>query len=31
LFTLKNAHLSSNRYNVGTQATIAMKFAEYVV
>jgi len=36
LFTLKNAHLSSNSYNFGTQANIAMKFAscmwsEYVV
>jgi len=30
LFTLKDAHLSSNRYNFGTQANIAMKFAEYV-
>jgi len=30
LFTLKNAHLNSIRYNVGTQANIAMKFAEYV-
>jgi len=30
LFTLKNAHLSSNRYNFGTQAYIVMKFAEYV-
>jgi len=28
---LKNAHLSSNSYNFGTQANIAMKFAEYVV
>jgi len=28
LFTLKNAHLSSNSYNFGTQANIAMKFAE---
>jgi len=31
LFTFKNAHLSSNSYIFGTQATIAMKFAEYVV
>jgi len=31
LFTLKNAHLSSISYNFGTQAIIAMKFAEYVV
>jgi len=31
LFTLNNAHLSSNSYNFGTQANIAMKFAEYVV
>jgi len=31
LFTLKNAHLSSNSYNFGTQANIATKFAEYVV
>jgi len=31
LFTLKNARLSSNSYNFGTQANIAMKFAEYVV
>jgi len=31
LFTLKNAHLSSNSYIFGTQANIAMKFAEYVV
>jgi len=30
LFTLKNAHLSSKSYNFGTQANIAMKFAEYV-
>jgi len=30
LFTLKNAHLSSNNYKFGTQANIAMKFAEYV-
>jgi len=28
---LKNAHLSSNSYNFGTQANIAKKFAEYVV
>jgi len=28
---LKNAHLSSNSYNFGTQANIPMKFAEYVV
>jgi len=28
---LKNAHLSSKGYNFGTQANIAMKFAEYVV
>jgi len=28
---LKNAHLSSNSYNFGTQANIAMKFAEYVI
>jgi len=27
LFTLKNAHLSSNTSNFGTQANIAMKFA----
>jgi len=31
LFTLKNTHLSSNSYICGTQANIAMKFAEYVV
>jgi len=31
LFTLKNAHLCSNSYNFGTQANIAMKFAEYMV
>jgi len=31
LFTLKNAHLSSNSYIFGKQAIIAMKFAEYVV
>jgi len=31
LFTLKNGHLSSNSYIFGTQANIAMKFAEYVV
>jgi len=31
LFTLKNAHLSSNKYNFGTQENIAMKFAAYVV
>ena len=31
LFTWKNAHLSSISYNFGTQANIAMKFAEYVV
>jgi len=30
LFTLKNAHLGSINYNFGTQANIAMKFAEYV-
>ena len=30
LFTLKNAHLSSNSYIFGTQAIIAMKFAVYV-
>jgi len=30
LFTLKNAHLSSNNYKFETQANIAMKFAEYV-
>jgi len=30
LFTFKNAHLSSNSYNFGKQATIAMKFAECV-
>jgi len=30
LFTLKNAHLSSSSYIFGTQAIIAMKFAEYV-
>jgi len=30
LFTLKNAHLSSNRYNFWMQPSIAMKFAEYV-
>jgi len=28
---LKNAHLSPISYNFGTQASIAMKFAEYVV
>jgi len=31
LLTLKNGHLSSSSYNFGTQANIAMKFAEYVV
>jgi len=31
LFGLKNAHLSSNSYNFGTQAIIAMKFVECVV
>jgi len=31
LFTFKNAHLSSNNYNFGTQANIAMKFVEYLV
>jgi len=31
LFTLKNAHLSPISYNFGTQANIAMKFAEYMV
>jgi len=31
LFALKNANLSSNNYNFGTQANFAMKFAEYVV
>jgi len=31
LFTLKNAHLSSNSYIFGTQSIIAMKFADYVV
>jgi len=31
LFTLKNVHLSANSYHFGTQANIAMKFAEYVV
>jgi len=31
LFTLKNAHLSSNSYNFGTRAVIAMKCAEYVI
>jgi len=31
LFTLKNAHLSSISYNFGTQANIAMKYAEYMV
>jgi len=30
LFTLKNAHLSSNSYNFETQASIAMTFPEYV-
>jgi len=28
---LKNAHSSSNSYNFGAQANIAMKLAEYVV
>jgi len=28
---LKNAHLSSNSYDFGTQANIAINFAEYVV
>jgi len=28
LFTLKNAHLSSNSSNFGMQANTAMKFAE---
>jgi len=28
LFTLKNAHLSSNSYNFGTHANIAIKYAE---
>jgi len=27
---LENAHLSSNRYNFGTQANISMIFAEHV-
>jgi len=31
LFTLKNAHLSSNSDNFGMQANMATKFAEYVV
>jgi len=31
LFTLKNAHLSSNSYNFWTQANISTKFTEYVV
>jgi len=31
LITLKNAHLSLNRYDFETQANIAMKFAESVV
>jgi len=30
LFTMKNAHLSSNSYNFGTQSNIEMKFSEYV-
>jgi len=30
LFTLKNAHLSSNSYIFGTKENIAMQFAEYV-
>ena len=30
LFTLKNAHLSSNSYNFRMQPSIAMKFAGYV-
>jgi len=30
LFTLKNAHLSSNSYNFWMQPNIAMKFAGYV-
>jgi len=30
LFTLKNAHLSSNSYNFWTQRNIAMKFAGYM-
>jgi len=30
LFTMKNAHLSSNSYNFGTQSNIEMKFLEYV-
>jgi len=30
LFTLKNAHLSSNSYNFRTQPNIPVKFAEYV-
>ena len=30
LFTLKNAHLSSNSYNFRTQPNIPMKFAIYV-
>jgi len=28
---LKNAHSNSNSYDFGTQANIAMKFAQYVV
>ena len=31
LFTLNNAHLSSNSYIFATQANIATKFAAYVV
>jgi len=30
LFTFKTADLSSKSYNFGTQANIAMTFAEYV-
>jgi len=30
LFTLKNAHLSSNSYNFWMQRNISMKFAQYV-
>jgi len=30
LFSLKNAHLSSNSYNFRMQPNIAMKFAGYV-
>jgi len=30
LFTLKNAHLSSNSYNFRLQPNIRVKFTEYV-